>query len=295
MQQLTLVYLAASHNVSPSAGKKKDFPNAFNLFNEMTFGKLRGQPLMRWAADHVLAKAPHWFEDNKAADALLCLQKISRNERVDVPLYRAALQQAISLRPVVSDLETLAFCYEVQSTIVESLCNCVVRLALAEPENRAAVKEGLLLLKDVRADIQASQEYCDKFAEEVNTMYEAYFSSAQNQKEKPAPGQLLPLEFASFFFKSLSAMLLRAFKPVNWSAVAIEAGRRPPVEMCVEHLRLFTISAMLMLAVFYLRLRIRKVKSSAEGLSGKFALIPLTESEYSSVTAVKRASDRRSA
>ncbi len=248
---------------------------------------MKGQPLLRWVTDNILASDSSWFEENKASDAYSCLEKITRGEPVSVPLYKAALQQAISIRSRVEDIATLAFCYELQSTIVNAVCGELFAETMWKAENKEAMKERLALLKDVRTDLEQSQERSDKFAEELNNMYETYFwKPQQNQKDKPAkmqPNILLPLEFSSYFFKSLSTLLLQSFKPLKWAAVTIEDRKKPLVDMCVEHQRLFTISSMLMLAIFYLRLRIKLVKPQADIRSDKFALIPLSGSEYYAV------------
>jgi len=256
------------------------------MFCELCFGRFKGQPLIVWIQENVLAKAPNWFEDNKAADALLCFDKINKNEYISSMLYRTALQQTINIRARVEDIETLSFCYELHSIIVESICKRLFKLVTMGPEKREEVKDYLALLGELRTDTQASQETCDTFSAELNELYEAHFSKPINLKEKvePSADLLLPLEFSSYFLKSLSTQLLQTLKPMKWSGVTFEERKKPIIEACFEQQQLFKISALLMLAVFYLRLRIRVVRSAAEPKAEGFSLIPLNVSELSAVS-----------
>jgi len=181
-------------------------------------------------------------------------------------------------------METLAFCFEMESVIVESLCNRIFQIGLCDHLEKEETKEMLITLKEVQAATKFSQTYCDKFVDELNRLYETYFlRHTTNHKLNTSSDLLLPLEFSSFFFKSLTTHLLNTICEPKWSVIKIIETNKILLESAVNHKRLFMISSILNLAVHYLRLRIRIVKSLPDDKNEKFDVIPLSIEEYFAV------------
>ena len=235
-----------------------------------------------------MAKNPTWFESNAAGEAYACLNKIFAGEFIAQEMYGTALAQAEGVRETMKNADMLSFYYEMESVIIESLCCSIFKGVLKDPMRKEEVKALMDDLKKVQEATSSIRSYCDKFVEELNRLYETYFLK-QTKKLQAPPDLLLPLEFASYFFKSLSTLLLKSLGPPKWSKIDVPEGKKLLLETIVEHSRLFKIGSILLLAVHYLRLRIRMIKAQPdEKMDDKFSVIPLSNDEYYSVNLNKK-------
>ena len=174
-----------------------------------------------------------------------CLNRIEENKHIEAKLYRISMMQAMRLREEHKNF-TLSFL--IQSIIVSSLCGKVFEGVLNKTINN--VKEYKDNLKEINNEIQFNNEHCRKFMEQLNALYERY-----NQVD--SKDAVLSIEFAAYFFRSLSTFLLKKLNTNKKLALEEYNERIPLLESCVQLKNTFMMSSIMMVAINYLEARVK--------------------------------------
>lgn len=224
------------------SGKCSDFSSSFNAFNESSFGRFRDTSVLQWI-NNILDKGDEGIEGIK--EIFMCLQKIQANEFIDSGLYRVAMTNAKRFREEQKEFEVFNLSYLIQSTIVDSLCGRIFNGALNDTMEKKEIKEYEDNLKAIKNEIQLNNEYCSKFIEQLSVQYE----------KLNAKGSVLSIEFAAFFFKSLTTLLVNELDASGKVGSEELNEKIPLLESCVELRRTFVVSCIMMIAIRYLQTR----------------------------------------
>lgn len=242
------------------ARRKPDFPFAFSVFNEAVFGLFKEVSISQWIENHILQENPGWFEDNQCRNVSRCLEKIESKGSIHPELYRTAILEAANSKREQKNIENFTLYSLIEASIVDSLCVNLFNRLLNGTINREEIKEHRTSLKEVEDEIQNNNDRCNKFIEQANNLYERCSQKQMSRGTFDSASEgLKPIEFAAFFFKSLSTQLLGSMNPNKWTVPETLKEKMPLLESCVELRKLFMIGSILVIATFYLQTRMKSL------------------------------------
>eukprot|EP00826_Nyctotherus_ovalis_P046558 TRINITY_DN5275_c0_g3_i2.p1 TRINITY_DN5275_c0_g3~~TRINITY_DN5275_c0_g3_i2.p1 ORF type:complete len:296 (-),score=63.62 TRINITY_DN5275_c0_g3_i2:109-996(-) len=245
--QKTLKKRILSTNNRP--GKRSEFSFSFNAFNENTFGRFKDTSLLKWITSNIQGESREELKE-----AIRCLEKMEEKEIIEPELYKAAMVDAARFREEQKDYELFTLSYLIESSIANSLCGRLFDGALNESMEKEEIKEYKDVLKAIKDEIQFNTDFSNKFMEQINALYERH-SHPSNPRETPT--SLYSIEFAAYFFKSLSTLFADELNAHGKLGLEGSNERAPLLEGCVELRRVFVMSCVMMVAVRYLQVQIK--------------------------------------
>ena len=183
------------------------------------------------------------------------LTRLDNKELITPELYESVIQAASKIRDK-NDFNTYIFSYLISTSIVDSLMIKLVNGRLKNTVTKEELKEYRTMIKQVEEEIQYDNEYCSNFLEKLNTLYE---EELQKYSSKERLEELLPIEYAARFFKSLSTTLLSFFNTTKLSEGEIPADEILFIESCVELRKLFIANSILMIGSNYLQSKVNSI------------------------------------
>lgn len=176
-------------------------------------------------------------------------------------MYERALAKFAKVRQGQKDIKTFVLCYLMENLIVDSLCSSFCNGIISKNVEREEMKEYRTAFKKIENEIQYSTEYCGKFLEQINALYEKD-SQKSISRESTIENNLISKEFAAYFFKSLSTALLGSINSKKIFGLEDIEDKVPLIETCMELRRMFMINSILMIAVNYLLNRMKAIIDS---------------------------------
>lgn len=216
-------------------------------------------------------------------EAIRCLEKMEGKEVVEPELYKAAMADAARFREVQKDYELFTLSYLIESSVANSLCGRLFDAALNESMEKEEIKKYKGVLKAIKDEVQFNAEFCNKFMEQLNVLYERH-SHSSNPRE--APGTLHSIEFAAYFFKSLSTLFADELSTRGKLGLEGMNERAPLLEGCVELRRVFVMSCVMVVAVHHLQVLVKNHYTDSTDCS-------IAPSRYEDLHAVKSLAQHR--